>query len=300
MAPPRSSGTGATCACTTIRRSSARRTSSSGRARVRARRRAAHGRYRSAARTAFMLGCLRDLDASLRERGSGLVVRHGRPADELVALAGEAGARAVLWTSDVAPYARARDTRVTEALREAGVEPLPCTRRLLHRRLAPAHEGRQAVHGSSRRSGGRGARSSAGPCTARRPRFLRCPARCARVACRGSTGSGWRTGTSPEPVVEAGEPAGARGAGALARRPRRALRGPPRHASAGGTSALSPYLRWGCLSARECEARAGARGGARRGGLGPPARAGATSTPTSCCCTPRARRRSCRSATAAR
>jgi len=30
---------------------------------------------------------------------------------------------------------------------------------------------------------------------------------------------------------------------------------------AGGTSVLSPYLRWGCLSARECEERARTRGG---------------------------------------
>jgi deoxyribodipyrimidine photo-lyase len=30
---------------------------------------------------------------------------------------------------------------------------------------------------------------------------------------------------------------------------------------AGGTSVLSPYLRWGCLSARECEKRARAHGG---------------------------------------
>ena len=40
-----------------------------------------------------MLGCLRALDAELRERGSGLVVRHGRPERELAALAREAGRR---------------------------------------------------------------------------------------------------------------------------------------------------------------------------------------------------------------
>ena len=35
------------------------------------------GRFAQRPRTAFMLGCLRALDAALRERGSGLVVRHG-------------------------------------------------------------------------------------------------------------------------------------------------------------------------------------------------------------------------------
>ena len=37
------------------------------------------GRFPSANRTAFMLGCLRELDSALRDRGAQLVVRHGRP-----------------------------------------------------------------------------------------------------------------------------------------------------------------------------------------------------------------------------
>ncbi|MCW2983103.1 MAG: deoxyribodipyrimidine photo-lyase, partial [Conexibacter sp.] len=86
-----------------------------------------HGRYASPARARFMLGCLTALDGTLRERGSGLVVRHGAPEREVVALAREVGAQAVLWTSDVAPYARRRDARVTGALRDAGVEARPQT-----------------------------------------------------------------------------------------------------------------------------------------------------------------------------
>src|SRR3954454_3501646 len=62
------------------------------------------GRFASAPREAFMLGCLRALDAALRERGSGLVVRDGRPERVLTDLAAEVGASAVLWTSDVSPY----------------------------------------------------------------------------------------------------------------------------------------------------------------------------------------------------
>src|SRR3954452_5674463 len=83
------------------------------------------GRYRSPARVAFMLGCLRALDEGLRERGSALVVRHGRPEREVPDVARETGADTVFWTSDVAPYARARDGRVTEALREHGVAARP-------------------------------------------------------------------------------------------------------------------------------------------------------------------------------
>ena len=84
-----------------------------------------NGRFASAPRETFMLGCLSALDDALRQRGSGLVIRDGDPAEALVALAQEVGAEAVLWTSDVSPYARGRDARVTRALRAAGIEPQP-------------------------------------------------------------------------------------------------------------------------------------------------------------------------------
>jgi deoxyribodipyrimidine photo-lyase len=83
-----------------------------------------HGRFPSGPRTAFLLASLRELDAALGERGGGLVVREGAPQKALVALAGETGARAVYLASDVSPYARARDGRVRDALRAAGVEPV--------------------------------------------------------------------------------------------------------------------------------------------------------------------------------
>ena len=69
-----------------------------------------------------MLECLADLRASLRARGGDLVVRHGEPETELVRLAREVGAREVHFTPDVSPFARARDERVRRALADAGVE----------------------------------------------------------------------------------------------------------------------------------------------------------------------------------
>src|SRR3954454_4234703 len=72
------------------------------------------GRFPSAARTAFMLGCLRELDAALRERGGRLVIRTGRPETETPKLARETGASAVHWTADVSPWARRRDERVSD------------------------------------------------------------------------------------------------------------------------------------------------------------------------------------------
>lgn len=67
-----------------------------------------HGRHASGTRTQFLLECLEDLDASLRERGARLVVRHGEPAKELRRL----GATHVYFTGDVSPFARERARRI--------------------------------------------------------------------------------------------------------------------------------------------------------------------------------------------
>ena len=216
------------------------------------------GRYGSGARTDFMLGCLRALGAALRERGSGLVVRHGRPEHEIPSLAAEVGAAAVHWTSDVSPYARARDRRVTEALGEAGVEARPAT-------------GGYCIDvGRPRTRGGRPFRvfspfarvwSDAGRReVGRAPR--RMPALPSGVH-RGRLPSLAALGLTSDvraPVCPPGEDAAREAltrflAGAVGDYARR------NDEPAGGTSVLSPYLRWGCLSARECEERARSHGG---------------------------------------
>ena len=84
-----------------------------------------HGRHSSGPRTQFMLECLTDLDASLRDRGSGLVVRHGPPERELPALAKEIGAERVHFTADVTPFARERGEATGRALQEIGAELCP-------------------------------------------------------------------------------------------------------------------------------------------------------------------------------
>jgi deoxyribodipyrimidine photo-lyase len=81
-----------------------------------------HGRHASGPRTQFMLEALSDLDRSLRERGSRLVVRRGRPERELPLLARELGAEAAFMSSDVSPFARRRDRAASAALAEAGCE----------------------------------------------------------------------------------------------------------------------------------------------------------------------------------
>lgn len=74
------------------------------------------------ARVQFMLDSLRDLEANVRSLGGRLLVRRGDPAVELVRIAAEAGARAVYFNRDYTPLARRRDERVVRALRAAGLQ----------------------------------------------------------------------------------------------------------------------------------------------------------------------------------
>jgi len=219
------------------------------------------GRFASGARTAFLLGCLADLDDGLRRRGSALVVRRGEPERVLPELARAAGADAVYWTSDVSPFARARDGRVTAALGAAGVEARP-------------RGGGYLVDVSQPRTQAGRPYTVFTPfwrATAALPRraVLDAPGRLAglpRAVTRGALPTLEElgvTGGVPDPVVPPGETAARRAADAwladgIADYERR------HDALAGGTSALSPYLRWGCLSARELEARAASHAGEGR------------------------------------
>jgi deoxyribodipyrimidine photo-lyase len=220
------------------------------------------GRAASGPRAHFLAGCLHALDASLRERDGRLVVRHGDPADVLVALARETGARVVRWTSDASPFARRRDTRVTAALAEAGVEARP----------AP---GQYVADPSAPRTGQGRPYTVFSPFARvwehqdRRP-VLDAPAGLVvpDVASEALPGPAALGGAgrpdAPERFHEPGEDAGLAAA-------RDWLDGPVEHYDdlhdvlagepgterpAGGTSGLSPHLRWGTISPRWLEARA--------------------------------------------
>ena len=70
----------------------------------------------NARRTAFLYAGLAALDADLRSRGSQLILRRGDPAAELARLAAESGATAVFAERDHSPYALRRDGAVAAAL----------------------------------------------------------------------------------------------------------------------------------------------------------------------------------------
>jgi len=67
-------------------------------------------------RLKFMLKGLEALDEDLRRRGSGLVVRYGDPVEVLPKLIAETGASAITFNRDVTPYAYKRDTAILNAL----------------------------------------------------------------------------------------------------------------------------------------------------------------------------------------
>jgi hypothetical protein len=99
------------------------------------------------------------LDASLRQRGSRLLIAHGNAGEVLGDLVKATGAGAVFWNRRYEPAVIARDAAIKAALTAGGVEPGQPGR--------PASQGRPGFDGSSRsnrrrlrsrrRAGGRGA-----------------------------------------------------------------------------------------------------------------------------------------------
>jgi deoxyribodipyrimidine photo-lyase len=83
------------------------------------------GRHASGPRTQFLIECLSELASALRHRGSGLVVRRGRPERELATLARELDASEVFVSDDVSPFARRRVKAVGAALAETAAELRP-------------------------------------------------------------------------------------------------------------------------------------------------------------------------------
>jgi deoxyribodipyrimidine photo-lyase len=210
-------------------------------------------------RLAFMLESLRDLDASLKQRGARLFVRRGDAVEEAMRVAKQCRAEAIHVSADYSAFARGRERRLARA----------CGR---ERMRFEAHPGVTVVApGELTPSGGDHFRvfspywrrwSSAGlRSAARTPQRLRAPARL-RAGHIPSL-AGLLNGKRPSPdLLEGGERAGRvrmraflhEDVGAYERR----------HDDLPGdaTSRLSPYLRFGCVS--PLELLAGAR--QQRGG----------------------------------
>jgi deoxyribodipyrimidine photo-lyase len=75
---------------------------------------------------------LKSLAADLEKLGSRLILRHGESLAELLALAKESGANASFWNRRYEPAITARDARIKEALRSAGLAAESFNSALLH------------------------------------------------------------------------------------------------------------------------------------------------------------------------
>ena len=220
-----------------------------------------NGRFASGPRTAFMLDCLRELDGALRERGSALVVRRGAAERELPALAEETSAQTVYWASDATPYALERDRRVREALRAAGVAAVPGPGNFVADVGRPRTRSGTpfAVFTPFHRAWAALERRPVHAAPARLPQL---PRGLERGAIPSLAQLGLNAGdTLLDPAVAPGESA-AREALARWLASSLAAYGDRHDHLAGGTSRLSPHLRFGTLSPREVEERARTRGGA--------------------------------------
>ena len=215
------------------------------------------GRAGAPNRLAFLLESLRDLNDSLRKRGSRLAIRRGDWAKEAIRFAGEADAGTIFISEDVSGYARTRRRRLEREAAEAGiaVRAFEGVTVVPPGELTPASGDHYRVFTPYWNVWRRAAKRDPLPA----PRKLRSPTRL-------RTGSIPRLSdlTPEEPADEL--PSG--GETAARDRLARWLRGGAREyaelnddLAADATSHLSAYLHFGCLSANEVLSRAEERGG---------------------------------------
>ncbi|MDQ3632528.1 MAG: DNA photolyase family protein [Actinomycetota bacterium] len=208
------------------------------------------GRFPSAIRTQFMLGCLAELATALRERGGKLVVRFGRPEEEIPRLCAEVGASDLYFTADVAPWARGRDRRVVDALDGVRAHPLPGACVVEDPAAIRTQTGAPYTVFSPFARTWR---------TVPRRAVLNAPPEvCTPANVKAGELPSLEELGLPEPpsrgTFAPGEEAARRQATAFLRSGLEQY-ADRRDAPKGGSSRLSPYLRWGCLSALKLDVR---------------------------------------------
>lgn len=206
-------------------------------------------------RTRFLLDCLVRLSRDLEKRGVPLLVRKGRPEEVLPKLLRETGARLLSFNVDTTPFARRRDAAVQQAVERGGGQVVARLDHVVFQssEVRSASGGPYSVYSPYKRTWWRQWNQE--------PRL---PVRLGRLP---PPIPGFSADRVPDPRqfgIETGEcdiPTG--GEEAAKRRLDRFL-----ETAAGryhedrdrpdrdGTSRLSPYLRFGVISVRECFERA--------------------------------------------
>jgi len=214
-------------------------------------------RFAAPNRVAFMLEALRDLDGALRKAGGRLFVRSGDPVREAIAVARECEAGTLHVSADWSAYARAREERLARACSEERIE-------------FTAHPGVTVVPpGAATPAGGdhfkvfspyhRAWSQLPWRQTVDAPRKLSVPGKL-KVGQLPSLDS--LVGGRPSPGrLPGGEEEGRKRMRAWLRDGLGGYEGRHDDLPGDGTSRLSAYLRWGCVSPLELAREAGERRG---------------------------------------
>jgi deoxyribodipyrimidine photo-lyase len=215
------------------------------------------GRFGVRNRAAFLLDCLSDLDAALRDRGAELVIRRGDAVAETMRLVREVGAQGVFVSEDVSAYAQTRERRMRRACEgeRAELRVLPGVTVVPPGDLAPAGADHYSVFTPFWNRWRSAARRKAHDA----PRRVAVPA---GVGSSGLPRLADLVPGSPSTELPRGGEAEARS------RLDRWLRDGLQHYDRGhddpaadATSRLSPYLHFGCVSPVEVVEQALAKGG---------------------------------------
>ncbi len=207
---------------------------------------------RAIPRMRFLLDCLARLARDLERRGSRLVVRRGLPERALPELVRESGATHVFWNRDSTPFARVRDARVREALLQSGAQVRERADRLVFDDVRKDDGSAYAVYGAYRRAWQR--RLAAEPIRTRAaPRLPPTPKSVASLELPAA--SDWQDADLAE-LPTGGEQAASRRLAAFLEMGVRDYAEKRDLPALDGTSRLSPYLRFGAISARRCVAQA--------------------------------------------
>jgi deoxyribodipyrimidine photo-lyase len=217
-----------------------------------------NGRFPSPRRVEFMLGCLAELRQDLRDLGADLIIRRGDPAEVILGLARDSGARVVHWTADVSPWSKLRDEKVRTVLEAEGV-------------AVEIHPGGYIVDDPGAIRSGKGTPYTVYSPFAKAWQQVERREVCERperlVATEGIDPGDLPTllelGLQPEP----GDPSFVPGEAAARKAAKDYLNGglgeyaEVRNRPSGGSSRLSPYMRWGSVSPLELELKLGLRPG---------------------------------------
>jgi deoxyribodipyrimidine photo-lyase len=230
-----------------------------------------HGVHTSPSRRRFLLDCLARLAGDLAARGCPLVVRRGDPVDALARLLAESRAELLTFNRDYTPYAKRRDARVRAAARAAGVAVQDYKDRVIcERDELRTQKGAGFVVYTPFRNAWMERWRAAPPAT---HRLARLPRPVPGIASDPLPG--------PDALAAGGDATDIPAGGETAAQARlhwflqRAVRHYARdrdRPDVDGTSRLSPYLRFGAISVRQCAGDAlalaardrGAASGARK------------------------------------